>query len=122
MSAGNRENLVKLEKGTQRTREIVKASAAARKRKAAMKKDFKRVFQNLLDADLPACFDSDDIVKVTKGSLTTREAIAWKMADKAIKGDTKAAEFVRDTAGESPKQQVELSNDEPFSININIVD
>lgn len=45
----------------------------------------------------------------TGEKVTYREAILTSCIKKAIKGDVKAAQFVRDTAGEAPITKTELS-------------
>lgn len=44
--------------------------------------------------------------------------ITLAIINKALNGDVKAYEVIRDTLGESPKQQVELSSADTISINI----
>lgn len=43
------------------------------------------------------------------------------MIEKALKGDTKAFEVIRDTIGEKPKDQIELGQEKPFEVNIKVV-
>lgn len=45
----------------------------------------------------------------TGETVTYREAILTSCIKRAIKGDVKAAQFVRDTAGEAPINKTELS-------------
>jgi len=60
---------------------------------------------------------SDDDIKAKLRELgveddgTNAEVIALVALRKAAKGDVEAMKFVRDTAGEAPKNQVELSGD-----------
>ena len=42
------------------------------------------------------------------------------MIEKAMKGDTKAFEVIRDTIGEKPREQLDIGQDKPFEVNINI--
>ncbi len=42
------------------------------------------------------------------------------MIEKALKGDTKAFEVIRDTIGEKPKEELDIGQDKPFEVNINI--
>ncbi len=42
------------------------------------------------------------------------------MIEKALKGDTKAFEVIRDTIGEKPKEELDIGQDKPFELNINI--
>lgn len=42
-------------------------------------------------------------------TLTGAEAIALKQMEKALKGDTKAFEVVRDSAGQKPRETIEVT-------------
>lgn len=65
----------------------------------------------------------DDIEKIQslaaiKGkNITVQEAIMLAQIQKAMKGDTRAAEFVRDSSGNKLKEAVELSGNvnNPFA-------
>ena len=92
----NNNNLVPLQTLSEKQRKEIarkggKASGKARREKL----NFQRAAQTILEAD----FYSKDEGRV----LTGYEAIALKMFLKALEGNSKAAEFLRDTAGESPK-------------------
>lgn len=41
-------------------------------------------------------------------NMTIDEAMMFAQYQRALAGDTKAAEFIRDTAGEKPKEQIEV--------------
>lgn len=92
----NENNLVPLQSLSEKQRKEIarkggKASGKARREKL----NFQKAAQTILEAD----FYSKDEGRV----LTGYEAIALKMFLKALEGNSKAAEFLRDTAGESPK-------------------
>lgn len=57
----------------------------------------------------------DDIKRIMTGlgfsEATNAEALMLIAMKKASKGDVEAMKFVRDTAGEAPKNQVELTGD-----------
>lgn len=72
------------------------ASGEARRRK----RDIRLALEALLEKDI-----SDKHGNV----MSTAEAIALKQVEKALKGDTKAFEVVRDTAGQKPMEKVEVS-------------
>ena len=64
--------------------------------------------------------DLDEIKNIAalKGkNITVQEAIMLAQIQKAMKGDTKAAEYVRDTSGNKLKEGVELSGgiNNPFA-------
>ncbi len=72
------------------------ASGEARRRK----RDIRLALEALLEKDI-----SDKNGNV----MTTTEAIALKQIEKALKGDTRAFEVVRDTAGQKPMDKVEVT-------------
>lgn len=85
------------------------ASGAARRKKAAMKDvaamvlGLKRKVSEKTIAQLAEMgIDADEI--------TTQTLALMKLGDKAIAGDIKALEVLRDTAGEKPKDNVALSH------------
>jgi hypothetical protein len=83
-----------------RQREIArmgqKASVEARKRK----KDIRLALEALLEKDY----------KVKGGTTVSgAEAIALKQMEKALKGDTRAFEVVRDSAGQKPADKLMVS-------------
>ena len=75
-----------------------KASGEARRRK----RDLKLAIQALLEADVKD--------KKTGEVLSGAEALAVAQFRKALKGDTKAFEVVRDTSGQKPVEKVEQVN------------
>ena len=72
------------------------ASGEARRRK--------RDIRLALEALLEKTYKSNDGTE-----LTGAEAIALKQMEKALKGDTKAFELVRDTAGQKPVDKVAVA-------------
>ena len=84
-------------------------SGEARRRK----RDMRETFRDLLDMPLKEG-DLDEVTALAganRKNVTVGEAIALIMANKAIKGDVKAAEFVRDTSGQKPSSQVQLTTE-----------
>lgn len=49
-----------------------------------------------------------DLEKAKAVNMTVDEAMMLAQYQKALAGDTKAAEFIRDTAGEKPKDEIEV--------------
>ena len=96
---GNEKNL--RTPSTKEAREMQKKSAKARSENIKRKKDIRLAMEALLE-------------KTYKGKngqeLTGAEAIALKQMEKALKGDTKAFEVVRDTSGQKPVEKVEQVN------------
>jgi hypothetical protein len=82
------------------------ASAIANAHRKSMQKTASAVLQ------MKACLlDSETVeaLKWLKPDMTTQDAIIVAQSIKAISGDTKAAEFIRDTSGQKPKDKVEMS-------------
>ena len=72
------------------------ASGEARRRK----RDIRLALEALLEKDITD----------KKGNvMTTTEAIALKQIEKALKGDTRAFEVVRDTVGQKPTDKIDLT-------------
>lgn len=94
-----------------RTEEQKKAQSEKMKAYAARKKTFKEIAKALLDMK-PAPELVQQILEVNPGLdpevIDQRLAMLQSMIIRALKGDPKAFEVVRDTAGEKPveKQQV----------------
>ena len=74
------------------------ASGEARRKK----RDLKLAMQALLEADVTD--------KKTGETMSGAEAIAMAQYKKALKGDAKAFELVRDTSGQKPVEKVEQVN------------
>jgi hypothetical protein len=53
----------------------------------------------------------------------TQEKISLALIQKALKGDTKAFEVIRDSIGEKPteKQEISGANGDKFELNINVI-
>ncbi len=76
----------------------VERVAKANKTKA-IKRTFKEEFQ----------LELQTVIKDVKGNETTvQNAITKAMIKKALKGDIRAAEYVRDTSGQKPTETVEV--------------
>lgn len=72
------------------------ASGEARRRK----RDLRLAMEMLLEKDI-----TDKNGKTVSGA----EAIALKQFEKALKGDTRAFEMIRDTAGQKPVDRIQVS-------------
>lgn len=95
-------------------REIAKkggiASGKARREKKAMKETLETLLAMSLNDDVITDLEEIQSVASLKGkNITVQEAIMLKQIQKAMKGDTRAAEYVRDTSGNKPKEGLELS-------------
>lgn len=56
-------------------------------------------------------------IKTNQGNMETIEAIMVAAVAKAIKGDIRATEFIRDTIGENPSNKTQFVDDEGNGIN-----
>ena len=94
------------------------ASGKARREKKAMKETLETLLQMPLKSGKAVDLDKIKDIAALKGkNITVQEAIMLAQIQKAIKGDTKAAEYVRDTSGNKLKEGVELSGgiNNPFA-------
>lgn len=97
-----------------------KASAAKRREKKTMEQSL-QILLNLAvsDSTLTDPTDDDAFNKIKGKNLTVQDKILVEVIKKALKGDLKAIEFLRDTSGQKPidkknvKQDVNVHN--PFS-------
>ena len=110
MPRGNKENLKtpSTEEARVRGRKGGKASGKARREK----KDMRETFLEILDMPMKAGKLSD--AKTLEGLLAAKnlragQKMALKILTQALDGDVRAAEFVRDTSGQKPVQQMEVS-------------
>ena len=97
-----------------------KASAAKRREKKTMEQSLQLLLNLAVsDSTLTDPTDNDVFNKVKGKNLTVQDKILVEVIKKALKGDLKAIEFLRDTSGQKPidkknvKQDVNVHN--PFS-------
>lgn len=95
------------------------ASGKARREK----KLFKETLENLLTMSLKsgkdvAVEDVQHFAAIKGKNISVQDAILIAQVQKAMKGDTRAAEYVRDTIGENPS--VKFEGDMDFDLNISI--
>ena len=94
------------------------ASGEKRREKKAMKETLETLLQMPLESGKATDLDEIKNIAALKGkNITVQEAIMLAQIQKAMKGDTKAAEYVRDTSGNKLKEGVELSGgiNNPFA-------
>lgn len=96
----NEQNLKRLssEEARELGRKGGKASVEARRKRKTLREE------------LLALLETEDYQK----------KISLAMLQEAKAGNTKAFEVIRDTIGEKPKDKVEIDQDKPFEVNINI--
>ena len=122
MSRGNVENLLKPddltpEQRRENARKAGKASAEAKKRRKAMRESLEVLLNlgmsegEITDPETVKCWN-----ELQGKNITVQDAVLVKQIMKAVKGDTKAAEFVRDTSGNRPtnEQKMDVAVDNGF--------
>lgn len=84
-----------------------KASGRARRKK----RDMRETFREMLDMPLHkgGVTSAGTMDDMDGKNMTVGQAIALAQLRKAMAGDTKAAEFIRDTSGQKPSDRVELT-------------
>lgn len=110
-------NNPKMKNLTERTPEELRAISAkggkARQAQEAKRRQFREAAKALLWHSLRGVPEEEEIVSTLKEmgieDPTGADAIMLAQYLKARRGDTEAARFIRDTAGEKPSQQVELN-------------
>lgn len=94
------------------------ASGKARRERKAMKDTLGVLLAMPLDNKAVTDIEGVQSVAALKGkNITVQEAIMLAQIQKAVKGDTKAAEYIRDTSGNKLKDALELSGgvNNPFA-------
>ena len=85
------------------------ASGKARREKKAMKETLETLLSMPLKNGQETDLDDIQSLAATKGkNITVQEAIMLAQIQKAMKGDTKAAEYVRDTIGQKPDNKMNI--------------
>ena len=90
------------------------ASAKKRRERKAMKETLEELLSMPLKKGASADISKVRNIAAMKGkNITMQEAIMLSMLQKAAKGDVRAAEFVRDTAGQRPTDKMDMSVELP---------
>ena len=95
------------------------ASGKARREK----KLFRETLESLLtmpmkDGKNASVDDIKNFAGIKGANISVQEAILIAQIQKAMKGDTRAAEYVRDTIGENPSMKVEADMDMEMNITV----
>lgn len=86
------------------------ASGKSRREKKAMKDTLATLLAMPLKDGMSQDIDQiQSIASLNGKNITVQEAIMLAQIKKAVKGDTRAAEFVRDSSGNKLKEGVEIS-------------
>lgn len=98
----------------QRAKKAGIASGKARREKKAMRETLDILLSMPMKDGAYADVESIQSFASIKGkNISVQEAILIAQVQKAMKGDTKAAEYVRDTIGQKPGENVEMTMNLP---------
>lgn len=104
-----------------------KAIATAAGKKSGEARRMKKTFRNIAKSILDLEASEEVATKVKKffpglpeNEINNRAALICAQIARALEGDSKAFEVIRDTAGEKPTDRIELKNvnEEPFEIKV----
>ena len=109
----NEKNLKPIKKGELSKEEAKKRGSKGGKRSGEVRRQ-KKTMKEMLDYLL-----QQDITNKQGETKNTLEVMMTAQIKEAIKGNTKAAQFVRDTIGEMPTQKVELDSSEVVKQGLN---
>ena len=107
----NEQNLRPLNTRTERERkEIQRKGAEACNKKKRENKTFRELFTNFLNSDVKLDQLKEQMQQFGITDLSNKNAITMAMFKEAVKGNTQASLFIRDTMGEKPIEQVQNIN------------
>ena len=90
------------------------ASGKARREKKAMKDTLEALLSMPLKSGKAVDVETIKNMAALKGkNITVQEAIMFAQIQKAMKGDTRAAEYIRDTAGQKPVESMNMNMNLP---------
>ena len=99
------------------------ASGEAKRAKKAMRERLEIILDMPLKAGKGADIEAIRNFAALKGkNITVQDAMMIAQIQKALKGDTNAATFVRDTAGQNPSVKVETDVDMDLNITVDYGD
>lgn len=98
-----------------------KRSVEAKRERRERRKEMKSTFETLLSMSLKTgkIQSIDDIqafAKIQGKNITVNEALAVRVTQKALNGDLKAFELIRDTIGEKPVNNLRIEDITPVII------
>lgn len=94
-----------------------KASGKARREKKAMRENLQTILAMTLKSGKLADIDSvQNFAALAGKNITVQDAILIKQTQKAMMGDTRAAEFVRDLSGNKPENTLNIDGKIPVII------
>lgn len=86
-----------------------KASGKKRREKKAIRESFEAILSMpLKDGDKTDVEDIQNYASMKGKNVTVQDAINIAVLQKAMKGDVRAAEYIRDTIGQRPVEKLEI--------------
>lgn len=116
------ENLIPMsERSKEEVREIAsrggKNSVIARRKKKAMRESLEILLDMKIKAGRECDIEGIQSFAALKGkNITVEQAMLIAQIHKALKGDTTALTFIRDTSGQAPKHEVDFAGAVPVVI------
>ena len=111
MSKGKKENLIPLNKRTKEAqREIAKKGAEASNKKQAEKRLLKDTIEMMLKLQPTPQMVNECAEKFGFNPKDLQDIITGGLINKAMSGDSRAFEVLRDTVGQKPKEEVINTN------------
>lgn len=99
------------------------ASGEAKRKKKAMRERLEILLEMPLKSGKGVDLESIKNFAALKGkNITVQDAMMIAQIQKALRGDTTAAAFVRDTAGENPAAKIEAEMDMDLNVSIDYGD
>ena len=99
------------------------ASGEAKRAKKAMKERLEIILDMPLKSGKGVDIETiQNFAKLKGKNITVQDAMMIAQIQKALKGDTNAAAFVRDTAGQNPSQKIEAEVDMDLQISVDYGD
>ena len=121
----NEKNLISLATRSEQERKEIarkgqKASTAVKRRR----KTFREIFETILTQEIPPTLDLGAMADIIREQykdkdITYDDAMGLAMTVKAVQGDTKAFEVVRDTIGQKPSDKIKI--DDKINIRVDII-
>lgn len=106
-----------IEERRQLAKKAGKASGKARREKKAMRENLETILAMTLKSGKLADIDSvQNFAALAGKNITVQDAILIKQTQKAMMGDTRAAEFVRDLSGNKPENTLNIDGKIPVII------
>lgn len=116
------DNLIPMsERTAEEQREIAvkggQASGQARRRKKAMRENLEILLDMKIKGGRECDIESVQNFAALKGkNITVEQAMLIAQIHKALKGDTNALAFIRDTSGQAPKNEIDFTGKLPVVI------